>query len=147
MKASEYRKKMASAGRSSETIHDVKLPSGCVWKLKEPPIQQFIVSGKLPASLAAKMAQVSTANGGDQTAVSEALKQELTPEDFTNSLAFGRDLLLFCAVEPRISLNPTFEDEIAPEEIDPEDFDFLLGWVISGGKSGSGLGLFRSKRQ
>lgn len=140
MKAAEY-KRLASAKRVEAPLLDVELPSGCVWKLREPPIEQFVLAGKLPAALAAKMAKAAQDGGSEQA--DKDLQDSLTPEDLLNNMAFGRDLLLYCAVEPRISLNPTSDDEIAPEDILPDDFTFLVSWVMTGGKSGERLGTFR----
>jgi hypothetical protein len=139
MNAKQYQE-LASGKRSEAT--EVTLPSGAVWKLREPPIQQWIVSGKLPSALAAKMAQAASNGGADDP---QQMLQQLTPEDLLSNLEFGRDLLLFCAVEPRITLGPTNENAIAPEDILPEDFAFLMSWVLSGGVTGEGLSTFRPK--
>lgn len=142
MNAKEYRK-LASAKQSEVAVFDVTLPSGAVWKLKEPPIQQFVLSGKLPSSLAAKMAKaVSKSNGDVASAKADAIN-ELSADDLLDSLAFGRDLLLYCAVSPKIALEPTADDEIKPEEILPDDFTFLINWVMKGGDSGDSLSTFR----
>jgi hypothetical protein len=144
MNAQDY-KQMASAKQGSALI-DVTLPSGAVWKLKEPPIQQFVMAGKLPASLAAKMAAIAKKHEGNKDATGKAMVSEIGTEGLMKNLEFGRDLLLHCAVEPRISIeSPVPDDAIAPEDILPEDFEFLIGWVMSGGKSGASLGTFRSE--
>lgn len=132
-----------SAKRAAEKTFDVELPSGAVWKLREPPIQQFMLAGKLPASLASKMAKVAERSGEDAKAAQVAMTAELTAEDVMGSLEFGRDLLLHCAVEPEISLKPVNDNQIAPEDIWPEDFAFLINWVLTGGKSGESLSNFR----
>jgi hypothetical protein len=143
MNAKDY-KKLASA-KQGDMVQEVTLPSKAVWKMLEPPIKQFVMAGKLPASLAAKMAGIAQRHEGEVDG--EAMLKELSREDLMKNLEFGRDLLLHCAVEPRISLAvPLPEDAIAPEDILPEDFEFLLGWVMSGGKSGEGLGTFRGER-
>lgn len=144
MNAKDY-KKLASAKRVEAEVFDVTLPSGSVWKLREPPIQQFVLAGKLPASLAAKMAKAAQDGKNNPDGANQDLQDSLTPEDLLNNIAFGRDLLLFCAVEPKISLNPVHDDEIAPEDILPEDFGFLMSWVMTGGKSGESLNTFRSE--
>jgi hypothetical protein len=141
MNASDY-KKLASAKRTEAVVFDVELPSGSVWKLREPPIEQFILAGKLPASLTSKMAGLAKANGNSVQAQKDLLAK-LTPEDIMSNLEFGRDLILYCAVEPQISLHPTNDDQIAPEDILPDDFMFLVNWVLSGGKSGGSLETFR----
>lgn len=140
MNANDYRK-LASAKRAEAM--DVTLPSGAVWKLCEPPIQQFVLAGKLPSSMAAKLAKIAQ----DGNADGKAVLPNLDPEELMGALAFGRDLLLHCAVKPQISLNPIGEDQIAPEDIMPEDFTFLLNWVLSGGKSGESLTNFSEKSE
>lgn len=142
MNAKDY-KKLASAKRAEAVTFDVTLPSGSMWKLIEPPIQQFMLAGKLPASLTAKIAAIATKTNGGSAEATREMMSELTPEDLLDNLAFGRDLLLFCAIEPRISLNPSSDNEIAPEDILPEDFLFLINWVMTGGKSGESLNTFR----
>lgn len=146
MNAKEYRK-LVSEKQTEIPLFDVTLPSGAVWKLKEPPIQQFVLAGKIPASFAAKMARIAGKSGGNMAAAKETALKDLSADDLLDSLAFGRDLLLYCAVSPKISLDPKTEDEIAPEEIHPEDFTFLINWVMKGGNSGDSLSNFRSKRR
>jgi hypothetical protein len=147
MKASEYRK-LRQSNNAKEKIYDVTLPSGCVWKMRTPPIQQFMLAGKLPKDLATKMVDI-TSSGGTKAETQKKIAETMTATELTQTLAFGRDLLLHCAVEPRIVLNPDpdSEYEIAPEEIDPVDFDFLLAWVMKGGNPGEALGSFRKKRR
>lgn len=141
--AAKY-KKNASEKRSSQKVYDVSLPSGFVWRLTDPPISQFVMAGKLPSSLAAKIAEAIKGSGGDMAEAQKRAMASLSPEDIVANLEFGRDLLLACAVEPRISLqHPTPDDCIAPEEILPEDFSFLIEWVMRGGDAGRGLETFR----
>jgi len=145
MNASDY-KKLASAKRTEIETFDVEVPSGAVWKLREPPIQQFVLAGKLPATLVTKMAEAAqkAANNGDLEAAKKEFFETLTHEDILTNLAFGRDLLLYCAVEPKITLDGTDSDEtIKPEEILPDDFMFLISWCMKGGKSGDSLNTFR----
>jgi len=147
MNAKDY-KKLASAKRVDAEVFEVTLPStGAVWKLREPPIQKFVLSGKLPASLASKMAAAAKNGNGDSKKTEQEVLESLSPEDLMLCLALGRDLLLHCAVEPRIVIDadPESETEISPEDIDPDDFTFLMSWVFSGGKSGENLTAFRSE--
>lgn len=134
MNVKEYKKR--------KKVIDVLTPSGDVWKMRLPPIQQFIMAGKLPASLANKMALAANKGGSK-----EEILESLETEDILKNLEFCRDVLMYCAVEPRIVANadPDSETEIAPEEIDPEDFEFLLLWVMTGGKLGASLDNFRSE--
>jgi hypothetical protein len=145
-KAAKSYAKHAQAKRSELSLNEIKLPSGFVWKLADPPIQQFVMSGKLPSHLAAKMAAAIKASGGDVAEAQKKAMASLSPEDIIANLEFGRDLLLACAIEPRISLeHPVPDDAVAPEDILPEDFSFLLNWVMKGGESGNGLDTFRGE--
>lgn len=142
MSANNY-KQMASASQNTEKIFDVTVPSGFVWKLREPPLKAFILAGKLPAALTAKMADIHSRFHGDFEGAQRASIEELTGEEVLANLEFARDMLLLSAVEPKIAIKPANEDEIAPEEILPEDLEFLIGWVMAGGKSGEDLSTFR----
>ncbi len=142
------RYKLAVAGKKGEAkLHEVTLPSGFVWKLKEPPVQQFITAGKLPGSLVEKMVQINaTYQGQDAATISAAVARVAEPSEVVAMMTFARDLLMHCAVDPRIVIDGTGEDEIDPAEIDPEDFQFLMTWVWGGGKSGEVLTNFRQER-
>lgn len=142
--AAKNYKQLASAKRQEETVHDVTLPSGAVWKMADPPIQRFIATGKLPQGLVTKMTAIAKRTGGDPGETGKEMLKNLSPEDMVSTLFFVRDLLQYCARDPKISTEtPTPDDAIAPEEIIPEDFEFLSNWVLSGGNAGSGLGTFR----
>ena len=143
MKASEYKKHLQT--KKSGSAIDVTLPSGAVWKLRKPVIEQFIAAGRLPASLTAKMLSMAKKAGNGQSAETKAeLMKLLTPDEILQNLAFGCELLQHSAVEPRIVLEPPApSDAILPTDIDPDDFRFLIEWVFSGGETGSGLSSFR----
>lgn len=145
MKASEYKK---HALKKSE-IFDVALPSGAVWKMRKPSLEPYIASGRLPATLTAKMlSAVKQAKGGG---LSDDLKSELleqlTVDEMIDNLAFGCELIAASAVEPRIVVKPDAnglvpEDAILPTDILPEDFEYLLKWVMTGGVTGAGPSKF-----
>lgn len=136
-------KQLAAKKRNESTVFDVTLPSGAVWKLREPPIQQFIMSGQVPAALLRRMLTAAKTAEDGKTSLASAMGS-FTPDDLLSQLEFGRDLLLHCAVEPRLTLDPKGDDELSPSDILPEDFDFLLHWVMNGGNAGSGLETFRA---
>lgn len=139
MNAKEY-KKLAAKKRLTTDIYDLQLPSGAIWKLRKPPIEQFIMAGKLPTALVARMAKAAK-----KDAEATDVMRDLSADEMVASLEFGRDLLLYCAVEPAIALNPKGENEIAPEDILPDDFLFLINWLITGGRAGESLNTFPAK--
>lgn len=145
--AAEKYRNLAAKKRSEGVLHSLTLPSGAVWKLREPPLQQFIVAGNLPASLLKKMFSAARNAGlSDASAEScEALVKAFTADELVVQLEFARDLILYCSVEPKISLDPQNDNELAPTDILPEDFEFLKNWVMNGGRAGSSLTTFRTR--
>ncbi len=142
MKASEYRK-LAKAS-DTDGVFDLTLPSGAVFKVKRPPSQQWILAGRLPSSLAEKLTGIQDSSGGVDL---ERAQKTLSPGETIKMLEFGRDLLLYAVVEPKISIDPQGEEEIAPEDILPEDFNFLYQWAMSGGEEAKVLENFREEGQ
>jgi hypothetical protein len=121
----------------TEIIHGVRLPSGSVWQLIDPPAECFRLAGKLPAGLLSKVAPKSKAPGIDDDELRRLAFKKLSPEEVVSNLTFARELLALCSRDPKISLvTPTPADAIAPENILPEDFEFLKDWILSGGNAG-----------
>jgi hypothetical protein len=145
MKASEY-KKLASAKQVTE---EVRLPSGAVFKMRLAPIQQWVATGIMPASLSAKMQQiVNDAKSEDD--VTKRVLATFTEQDFIDQQKVGRRLLEYCAVEPKVRVDPAAEpdlDAIAPEDILDNDFRELMKWIWSGGRQGETLTKFRRKKR
>lgn len=119
MKASEYRKRKAER----EPIADLTLPSGAIFKVRRPPLQVWITSGKVPQSFVRSMLN---ANLNGITA------EALDPEETVSGLIFLRDAILYAVVEPRLIPGGTGENELDPAELDPEDFEFLQRWILRG---------------
>lgn len=141
MKASDY-KKLASKAR---VTYEVELPSGAVFKMADPPVQQWVMAGRLPTGLMAKMIAVAkdTAGGGEKAAAEAALAA-MTEEEFVLQLTLGRELLFATVIEPRLSADGK-GDTVAITDILPDDYTFLMKWIWSGGKQGGSLDTFRSE--
>lgn len=107
---------------------DLELPSGAVIKARRPGPGLMAGWGRLPLGLAA--------------AASDAAVQ--SDEDARTTAAFLRDLILYCVVEPVISLNPRL-GEIHPRNIADADTNYILAWAIRGEEVAS-LESFRPKR-
>lgn len=118
MKASEYRKLKAA----KESTTELKLPSGAVFTLRRPPMEVWIAAGKIPQSFLQQM--IKGGRGGRV--------ETLSDEDTMASILFVREALLYACVSPRLVVGATGEDELDPCELDPEDFEFLSRWVLSG---------------
>lgn len=141
MKASVY-KKLASA---KQVIEELTLPSGVgTFKMRTAPIPQWVATGVLPASLTAKMQEL--AKKSDPNAANDYVVQHFTEKDFADQQGLGKRLLEYCCIEPKVvvSREPVGE-EIAPEDILPEDFEVIMKWIWSGGRQGETLEKFRKQ--
>lgn len=139
MKAQDYKK----LARNREKIEELTLPSGAVFRVRAAPIAQWSTVGILPASLAAKMQAAAKAT--DIEGVAKQILATFTEKDFMQQQELGRKLLEYCCIEPKVAVNSEAADTISPEDILPEDFQFLMQWLWSGGKEAQGLETFRNE--
>jgi len=130
--------KFASAAR---TVEDVTLPSGFVFKMRPAPIQAWAATGVLPASLAAKMQ--AAAQAADTGAAAEEVIKTFDEDDFLKQQQLSRRLLEYCCVDPKVSVDGSDPEALAPEDITPGDFVALMKWCWSGGAAGESLSNFR----
>jgi hypothetical protein len=114
--ASEWRKKAREAA-ARESV-ELTLPSGMVIRARRPDPVQMAAWGRLPLNLA-HMAQ-----GGQLHA------DDVSEEAAIDMIKMWRDLLIYCCVSPRISMEPKGDDEIAPSEIPDADWKFFMGWAM-----------------
>jgi len=112
--ASEWKEKAAQAARQGAV--ELDLPSGMKILARRPAPGDMAVWGGLPFSLA-----VAAAKKTDPATVSN--------QDVLDMIAFNRDLLVYCVLEPRISLSPGPE-EIHPRDIPFEDWQFIVHWAM-----------------
>ena len=119
--------------RSGEQLHEIKCPSGMVFKALRPDVKIFYASGRLPEFLQNQMAIVQAAAKGSESAFEDEIKnnEELQNKILSNT-RFLRDLILNHVKEPRIVEIRGSEDEIGFDELLPKDFDYLCRWMISG---------------
>lgn len=116
MNATEYR------NRKKPTT-ELTLPSGAVFTVQRPPLQVWLMAGRIPQSFVKQMLE----GKGE-------MPEELSPEDTMASIAFIRDALLHAVVSPRlvVGADPNSETELDPSELDPDDFLFLSRWIMTG---------------
>ena len=109
----------------------LELPSGMVIMARRPGPALLAGYGRLPLGLAAAASEFE-ATGDGEGAV-----------DAVSSAEFIRDLLLYCVVDPAISLHPR-AGEIHPREIPDADLKYILHWAFRGEEAAS-LETFRTK--
>jgi hypothetical protein len=129
--AQKYRRIKEERLRNVE-LHDLETPSGMVWKVRRPDLQQFIISGVLPMSLAEKLS-----SSKDTTAA----VQSMDFKDQMRSIAFASAVVRHCAVEPRIVETATADNEIGFDEVEMDDYNAILAWAVGGGAA-AGLDRF-----
>lgn len=112
-RAREWRRRAQEAARIGAI--ELELPSGIKILARRPNAMQLAAWNRLPFSLAG-------AASGSAPAI--------TPDQAVDLAEFLRDLLLYCCIEPRVSLNPTSEEEIHPKEIPEQDWTFIVSWAL-----------------
>lgn len=115
-KAEQWR--ALSRQAAQEEAIDLTLPSGMTIRARRPGPAFVAQYARLPMSLATKVAE---ADGAPVTTAPATVDGTLVD--------FFRDLLVFCVVEPRISLIPG-PDEIHPRDITNEDCDYIVAWAM-----------------
>ncbi len=123
MKASDYKKQT----QANDLVFDLPMATpNCIWKVRQFPVEQYLLAGKLPTFLAEKI---------KKTIIEEKPVElgQMSEEDFDETLAFTKKAIEYIAIEPRVSANPESDDEIAHEDIPQADFQILQNWIVTGG--------------
>lgn len=113
--------------REEKPVLSLAMPSGATWRYHPVNLQQYAVSGRLPMHLVAKLQTVKNA---PQMPVTEAEMLELG----MSAMEITRDVMLNNLVFPRIGLEEK-EGHILPEQIDPEDFEFFMQFIMRGAQA------------
>ena len=120
-KVRDYRKKAAER-RIEQPTAKLTLPSGAEFVVCRPPLEVWIAAGKFPQSFLRQKAD-SEAEGG--------AVESIPDEDAVRAMVFIRDAILYAAIEPRLVVGTTREDELDPADLDPLDFTFLTKWIMA----------------
>ena len=131
-KAQAWAQKGAEAAREEAT--DLLLPSGMTIRARRPGPALLAAYGGLPMGLALTAASVNADAGEGGGAASQTIEV----------MDLMRELLLYCVVEPRISMTPG-PGQIRPRDVPNQDVDFILYWAMRGSEAAS-LETFRSRR-
>lgn len=151
-KSSAARYREIRASRRAETlktseIFTVTTASGMEWQVVRPSIETYVVSGVLPHSMTEKIVKAMGDSGNASAAETDFLNA-LSPQEVLKSLVFAREIVRDICVNPRIVENPQTDEEIAPSEIDADDFRDLVQWAMKnavGGDEAMRLSNFRGK--
>ena len=120
MNAREYRKRKQTA----EAIGEIVLPSGAVFRMRRPPLDVWMASGRIPQSFLRAMLEAQ--QGGAQAAT------QFSTEETLEGLTFLTEAVIYAAVEPRLAMQSDDEEVLALSDLDPEDFRFLTSWIQAG---------------
>lgn len=118
--------------KAAEKVEQLALPSGVVILARRPGPLQLAAWEKLPFQLTA-------------VAQGEAGAGEISMEKALAAAEFLRELLMYCCVEPRVSLTPAGDEEIHPRDIPEEDWTFIVQWALRV-KEAAALSGFRGGR-
>lgn len=139
-KAQQYKRIKATRAAKQETF-DVEMPSGLTWTLRKPDIQQFVINGTMPMSMASKLSKAAQDADGDNLKAFSTL----SIEDQIKTIGFSQKVVRFCAVDPRIVETPTADNEIGYDDVEIDDFNAILAWALPGGGEAESLDSFPSK--
>lgn len=128
MNARDWERKALEAAE----VVDLALPSGMVIRARRPGPVQLAAWGLLPFGLAAAAAGVDAA-------------EKARSVDVEKTFAQMRDLLVYCCVAPRVSLEPAGEEEIHPRAIPERDWTFIVRWALRAEETAA-LRSFRRER-
>lgn len=103
----------ASAWKALRKTVALALPSGMTIEARRPDAAQLAMWDKVPLGL-----------------LSQAGAAQLSDEQTEELARYMRELLMFCCVRPRISLDPKSEEEIHPREIPEGDWQFIVRWAL-----------------
>ena len=117
--AAEYRQRR----QGREITGAISLPSGAQFTMRRPPLDLWIAAGKIPQSFLRAMLEAQ--QGGASAAVRFSVEETL------DGYSFLTEAIIYAAVEPRLSLDGS-GDTLRLDELDPEDFRFLIQWVQAG---------------
>jgi hypothetical protein len=127
--AADWKKKALEAADTDE----LTLPSGMVVTARRPDPFQLATFGILPLKLTeSAMPEVQTSP-----------KPQL--QEAVDEISVMRDLLAYCLVEPRLSMNPQSDEEIRPRDIPNGDWQYILRWAMRLGEAEK-LAPFRRER-
>ncbi len=133
-----YRQARQTRAEQSNALIELELPSGFIFTVRQPDLALFKVSGALPQSVGDKMERAKGKGLSDEDAF-----KTLTEQEQEASFRFAKKLLRQICVNPRIVDDPQADDEISIEDLETEDFEFLMNW----GGGGDSLDSFRGERQ
>jgi len=142
-RAEEYKRRLAekrAKEASQRATAEITLPSGATWLCCRPPLEVWATGGRFPQSFLNQILGMQ----GKTDAELEQAALKITPADNVAAMIFIREAITFAAVEPKLRLQdaagnwiPLPDDK--PEDaayyfnaadIDPEDFEFLMGWIL-----------------
>jgi hypothetical protein len=103
--------------KAVEQAVDLILPSGMTIKARRPNPLQLAHWDRMPFSLAAATQDGETMEGPTQ-------------QEIVNTAKFMQEMVLFCCLNPRISMEPKSDDEIHPRDIPQEDWLFIVHWAL-----------------
>ena len=137
MKASEYRKNK-EARIKPETVIELALPSGAVFRVRRPPMEIWIAAGRIPQGF---MRMAMAQNRGADTS-----EMDLSDDETMAAIQFTRDALLYAVIEPRLLTGEQLAEkkasaDILRSRIEQEDAKYKsesvsIAWLLENAASG-----------
>ncbi|HWQ55686.1 MAG TPA: hypothetical protein VN442_18510 [Bryobacteraceae bacterium] len=120
-RASEWRAAGVAAARDKAV--ELTLPSGAKILARRPDPEKLAIWVRLPFSLSGEVL-------GGKTP--EQFAQRMSAQELFDLASSLRDVLVWCCVDPRVSLDARGPGEIHPRDIPDEDLHFIFRWAMRG---------------
>jgi hypothetical protein len=118
--------------------HTLTLPSGLVVSLKRPSIKILISSGVIPDAIAGKIMNMDKDTSG---------KTVIRPQQMHDIVEFQKIVATHALVSPKVVDQPDYDNnEISIDDIDADDQDAIMSFVVEGVEADKTAASFRDKQ-
>lgn len=145
LSAAEKYRQITAKAKQKEPLYEVPCRSGMTFKCAKPPLQAYIISGKLPNFIQNQMEIRQASQLGPDEFKNKIETDEKLQQKMLDVLLFQRDLILNFVREPKFVETPANDNEIGFDELLATDLEDLTIWLMSGG-NGAKASNFRQKR-
>jgi hypothetical protein len=126
MTRSEYQAH-ARARKDQRPAELVALKSGSKFYLRRPDIQGMMLLGLVPQTLVAEGLAAWKKSG---IVSQDTVANQFGDKEIVDSLIFMREIVASTTVSPRLVEIATQDDEVAAEDMLPEDFSEIFSWAL-----------------
>ncbi len=134
----------SASAYKKQTAELVTLPSGAEFLLRKVSLQTYLRNGRLPEALFQKIFDKwKIIDNLAEDSLGTEIAKDLSEDEVSKMLLFQADVVKSVCVEPKLVVDATNDDELDPNDLTEEDFNFIFSWAVKGGEQAQALGKFR----